>query len=101
MHLRDNDCQREIIRHFLLYTEGEFRVGCCYRRARYEINYLGFQLKTALIFVAENITTIRLEDPANTQNIISNNLTKEEKNRIRILASHASEAKNWNHVFFN
>lgn len=62
---------------------------------------LDLQLKTALKFIADNINTIRLEDPANPQNIITNNLTKEEKDRIRILATQAREAKNWNHVFFN
>jgi len=62
---------------------------------------LDLQLKTALKFIADNINTIRLEDPANHQNIITNNLTKEEKDRIRVLATQAIETKNWNQVFFN
>ena len=59
------------------------------------------QLKTALKYIVDNITTIRLEDPANPQNIITNDLTTEEKNRIRRLATQAIDAENWNQVFFN
>ncbi len=58
------------------------------------------QLGGALKYISDNITKIRLEDPANPQNIISDDLTKEEKNRIRNLANQALNAKNWNQVFF-
>lgn len=72
-------------------------IGCKGLRRR----DLGLQLKTALKYIADNITTIRLEDPANRQNIITKNLTTEEKNRIRRLATQAINVKNWNQVFFN
>lgn len=62
---------------------------------------LELQLKTALKYIVDNITTIRLEDPANPQNIITNDLTTEEKNRIRRLATQAIDAESWSQVFFN
>ncbi len=57
------------------------------------------QLTQALEYLADNITTIRLIDPANSENIISNNLTIEEKNRVRNLANKALSADNWSQVF--
>ena len=64
-------------------------------------NTLEPQLNTAFQFIENNITTKRITDPANSQNIISNDLSTEEKNRIKRLATQAIDAKSWGQVFFN
>ncbi|MFX1344629.1 MAG: hypothetical protein ACFFBC_00455 [Promethearchaeota archaeon] len=43
--------------------------------------------------------TIRTADPVNSQNAISNDITSEERNRIRRLANQALDAGSWNQVF--
>ena len=58
------------------------------------------QLNAAFKYIEDNINTKRITDPANSQNIISNDITKEEKNRIRRLATQAIDADRWNQVFF-
>lgn len=58
------------------------------------------QLDAAFEYLIENITTKRILDPANSQNIISDDITHEEKNRIRGLANQASDADNWSQIFF-
>ena len=63
-------------------------------------NNLEPQLNAAFEYIEDNITTKRIVDPANSQNIISNDITSEEKNRIRRLASQALDADSWSQVFF-
>ena len=58
------------------------------------------QLNAAFKYIEDNINTKRITDLANSQNIISNDITKEEKNRIRRLATQAIDADRWNQVFF-
>jgi hypothetical protein len=40
------------------------------------------RLKIALEFIRDNVETIRLEDPANSNNIVSNDLTSQEKTNL-------------------
>jgi hypothetical protein len=63
-------------------------------------NTLEPQLNAAFKYLEENITTKKIMDPANSQNIISNDITPEEKNRIRRLATQALDADSWSQVFF-
>lgn len=63
-------------------------------------NTLEPQLNAAFEYIEDNITTKRITDPANSQNIISNDITSEEKNRIRRLATQALDADSWSQVFF-
>lgn len=57
------------------------------------------QLDAALHYIKDKITTTRIVDPANTNNIVSETLTKEEKNRIRKLADQATKYETWGEVF--
>jgi len=57
------------------------------------------QLNAALAYIRDNIVTRRIIDPVNTNNIVSDTLTKEEKNRIRKLAVQAIESRTWGEVF--
>ncbi len=61
--------------------------------------FLEPQLSDALKFIADNILSIRLEDPANSNNIITEDLTIEQKYRIRNLAIDGLNARNWGEVF--
>jgi len=63
-------------------------------------NTLEPQLNAAFEYIEDNITTKRIMDPANSQNIISNDITSEEKNRIRRLATQALDTGSWSQVFF-
>ncbi len=63
-------------------------------------NTLEPQIGAAFEYIEENITTKRILDPANSQNIISDDITQEEKNRIRRLAIQALDADSWSKVFF-
>lgn len=62
-------------------------------------NNLESQLNAAFDFIKDNITTLRIRDPANPQSIISDYMSSEEKNRTRRLANQAIEANSWNQVF--
>lgn len=59
-------------------------------------NNLEPQLNAALGYIYDNIISRRITDPANSQNIISDDITTEEKYRIRRLANQALDADSWN-----
>ena len=61
---------------------------------------LEFQLLAAFNYLRDNIQNARIEDPSNSNNIISDDLSKEQKNRVRNLAIQAIEAQYWNQVIF-
>lgn len=63
-------------------------------------NNLEPQLNEAFGFIYDNILSIKIADPANSQNIISNDISSESKHRIRRLANQALDADSWNQVFF-
>lgn len=58
------------------------------------------QLNAAFKYIEDNINSIRITDPANPQNLITNDINREQKNRIRRLATQAIDAESWNHIFF-
>ena len=57
------------------------------------------QLNDAFKFLSDRITTIKMLDPANSNNVISNEITTEQKNRIKRLADQAINARSWGEVF--
>ena len=71
--------------------------GCKERRASF--SDLESQLNASFHYINNNILTKRILDPANSNNVISDELSKEEKNRIRRLANQAIVAKKWSEVF--
>jgi len=71
--------------------------GCKERRT--SLSDLEPQLNASFHYINNNILTKRILDPANSNNIISNELSKEEKIRIKRLANQAIEAKKWSEVF--
>ena len=58
------------------------------------------QLMTVFKYIRDNIQNTRMLDPTNSNNVISNDISKEKKNRIRKLAIQAIEAHYWKQVFF-
>ncbi len=62
-------------------------------------NDLEKQLNATLTYIRDNILTCRLYDPANTNNVISDDITNEEKYRVRNLAEDALQARSWAAVF--
>lgn len=58
------------------------------------------QLLAAFRYIRDNIQTSRMVDPANSNNIVSDDLTIEQKNRIKKLAIQAIDTQYWNQVFF-
>ena len=58
------------------------------------------QLLAAFNYLRDSIQNVRIEDPSNSNNIISDDLSKEQKNRVRNLARQAIEVQYWNQVFF-
>lgn len=58
------------------------------------------QLNHAFEFISENILRIRIVDPSNSQNIISSDLTENDKNRIKNLADEALQARSWPSVIY-
>ena len=57
------------------------------------------QLIGAFEYVNEEILIKKIHDPSNINNIISNDITDEEKHRIKILAEEAINAQYWREVF--
>ena len=53
-----------------------------------------------LSWLSSNITTIRIEDPANTNNIISADLTNTEKYAIANKAKESRQKQNWNEIIW-
>lgn len=54
----------------------------------------------ALRTMAASLATTRIEDPTNTNNIVSDDLTKEEKNRIASLAQQSSQEQSWGRIIW-
>lgn len=65
----------------------------------YDRSILESQLLAAFRYLRDNIQNSKIEDPSNSNNIISNDLTKEQKNRIRNLAIQGIAAQYWSQVF--
>ncbi|WP_309084062.1 nucleotidyltransferase [Chelativorans sp.] len=61
-----------------------FLIPCLERRLTY-----------ALAYIRDNIMTLRVVDPANTNNVLSDDLTVPEKQAIRDAASDAHDSKYW------
>lgn len=57
------------------------------------------QMTAALEYIRDNIMTIRVVDPANTNNILSDELTKKQRTLTRFHAIAALNAKTWRTVF--
>lgn len=56
-------------------------------------------LISALVYVRDNITKVRLVDPANTNNILSDELSAWDKSQIQSAADAAVKAQYWSEVF--
>jgi hypothetical protein len=59
---------------------------------------LGDNMRTVFAFMRDNILTARFVDPANTNNIISDDLTAAEKQAIRTAATAALAAPYWRDI---
>ena len=59
---------------------------------------LSQQMQAALSWLAEHITTARLVDPANTNNVVSDLVTAPDKLVVAQLAKAAADARYWNQV---
>jgi len=70
----------------------------CYNVTR---KSLSDQLEAVFEFIAENIVNRTFYDPANNNNIITNNLTLEEKYEIRNKANNALNREFWGQIFQN
>jgi len=60
---------------------------------------LAYQMKAALEYLYDDILDARVEDPANTNNTISDELTHRQRRVTRLLAKAALNARTWNTVF--
>jgi hypothetical protein len=65
----------------------------------YPTNDLGPQLMAVFQYIENNIVTAKVIDPANTNNVISDDLTLQEKYQIQAAARTARGAQYWNQVF--
>jgi hypothetical protein len=52
----------------------------------------------ALAYLANNFVTARVMDPANTNNVVSDDLTQAEKMKIKAVADRALQTQNWNEI---
>lgn len=59
---------------------------------------LGSQFGIAMSYLRENIRTARIIDPANTANILSDELNQSQKTNIYVAASSAMRAEKWEHI---
>ena len=59
---------------------------------------LSSNVRTVLEYLRDTFPTARVVDPANTNNIISDDLTAAEKARVKVAAEQALRATNWNHI---
>lgn len=57
------------------------------------------QTEAGLQYVCDNIETINIKDPANSKNSLSDDITKENKTRIKMAAQSALNAGCWKDVF--
>lgn len=62
--------------------------------------YFSDKLRRALTFIAENLESVRVTDPANTANIISDELTLTEKRTIMAQASRTLAKRSWEEVIW-
>lgn len=51
-----------------------------------------------LLYLATNFAAARFQDPANTNNVISDDLSAAERGRIKAAAARALQAKSWNEI---
>lgn len=56
------------------------------------------QLIAALTHVRDNIMTVRIVDPANTNNVLSEEISSVERSKIRVAADAALKAQYWSQV---
>src|SRR5207249_404187 len=54
----------------------------------------------ALKAIETSLTSTRIEDPANTNNILSDELTKQEKERIASLATQSAREPYWEKIIW-
>jgi hypothetical protein len=54
----------------------------------------------ALQFIANNVETVRIVDPANTNNVISDDMTLEEKRKVAAAARETLNATQWGQVIW-
>jgi hypothetical protein len=54
----------------------------------------------ALRTIATMLLSTRIEDPANSNNILSDDLTLQEKGRITAMAAQSAQAQNWGEVIW-
>jgi hypothetical protein len=59
---------------------------------------LSSNVRTVLEYLRDTFSTARVVDPANTNNIISGDLTAAEKARVKAAAEQALRATNWNQI---
>lgn len=57
------------------------------------------QALRAFRYIGDNIQTARVVDPANSNNVISDDLTDGEKRTVRTAAQAALDARLWSDVF--
>lgn len=62
---------------------------------------LSVQLKKVLEYISNNIVNKEFYDPANKNNIITEDLTRREKYEIRNKAYKALNCEYWGHIFEN
>jgi len=60
---------------------------------------LPLQVERALQYICNNIETITIKDPANSNNSLSDDISATDKNYIKKAAQAALNAKSWNDVF--
>ncbi len=68
----------------------------CKGTAAYDLEQ---QLARSLVYIRDNITTSRIADPANTNNILSDEISRTDKLAIQLLAKAAVDAISWVPVF--
>jgi hypothetical protein len=61
-------------------------------------NELEKQLTSALICVRDNILTVKIVDPANTNNVLSDEMLNRERELIKAAAEAAIKATYWSEV---
>jgi len=69
------------------------QIGLTPRRQNVSVNVL-----SVLRYLRGTFPGARVIDPANTNNIISDDLTSPERGRVRAAATHALMAGNWNQI---
>jgi len=61
---------------------------------------LSSNVQRALGYIADNLTTAAVEDPANTNNMISDDLTPAEKKVIAAQATASYDQPRWEHTLW-